>query len=925
MRKILYLFLAFAMTVSAAVMPISAEETADAFAEKKDEKAETAEAVGKDSAAYLTALGAEYLEEANLSAPASRKEFARLVSLIGGYTPDESKGGIFLDVEPSAETEAEDFSGYINALANAGVVSKGGGWFEPDRNITPEEAATMLVRILGYSYLADEKGGFPTGYMLASNNLGLFDNTGISGKEISMGQALKLCTNALDTDMMRQVKYGDDGEYRKDEGYTLAFDVFGIVHQKGIVESVDLSALKGKNATSPYYMTIDGISVYVNDYDTHEYLGYAVEAFYKYDRKATRNSLVWIKKSEDNYETEVAVEDVKGIDSGRFEYYNDNNKTKTKSFNPLLPVIYNGTATGEAFDMSIISGKQGKIRLLDNNNDNTVDVVFIEAYTDLVVGSVSTSDKRVYDANNSSKYLDIDTRTNYPYTVLYDTLGKEISLAEIGRGTVLSVFDYKTDADQGYLKIYASNTTADGKIEKIVKKDGSVRVTVGGKEYRLTDDCEMRCINKLTPGSNVILRLDYYGYAADVKASDALSFGYLIAAKLEKSLDNWYRFRIYTTEDEVKEYTAANRIGLNNNTYDNGDITLLNSLVSSSHVIYPGGPADCTAQAIRYRLNDKGEVAYIDTVYTKDGIPATADTIESDDALYMGASGNYRYREGGYIFGGKFLAKSTTMFLGCPLPGGKTDFTDSENYMFAPIKTFVGGSYYTATPYYVSDNSMAADFVVYDNEGAASISETTYLCVVKQVEKYWEKNENYTRLVIVGRNGEESTLCKEDMTFSRGTAASTAAESLPATLRPTDLKAGDVIRYTSNQRGYVTNIILYYRLADSMPVTSVSDSFNSSFSLYYGYPLRKTEDGLSLYKTENKGDLDSVTDSMCEIVPRYNYCSYIIYDSNWKDGKENVSAASYEDIIAYKDSKLDCTKMVVQTDIGTPRIMIIVK
>jgi len=250
---------------------------------------------------------------------------------------------------------------------------------------------------------------------------------------------------------------------------------------------------------------------------------------------------------------------------------------------------------------------------------------------------------------------------------------------------------------------------------------------------------------------------------------------------------------------------------------------------------------------------------------------------------------------------------------------------DAENYNYVKLNSFSSGTYYTARPYYITDNALAADYVVYDNSGSATIENVVYISVVKQIEKYWEDGTNYTKLVVVGRNGEASILCKEDFTFARGTAASEEAKKLPTTLKPTDLKAGDIIRYNVNQKGYATAMVLYYRIADNMKVTAVSDAFNSSFSLMMGYPLRKYSDGFSLYKTLSKDDMAAVTDSMCDIIPNYAYCHYVIYDSKWKDDKEKVSAGGYDDIMGYKDTVLDCTRLIIQTDIGTPRVIVIVK
>lgn len=930
MRKILYLFLSFAVAVTALCVPIAAEEA-------PVPEAVSAVTFADDAVGYLKALGADWLEDADLTAPTSRKEFARLVCLIGGYTADTENGGFFLDVESPEDSSAADFSGYINALANVGIVSKDGGWFEPDRNITKQEAATMLVRVLGYQYLADEKGGFPTGYMMTASNLSLFDGVDGTDDGITMDAAVRLCVNALDTDMMVKIAYGEDAMYKKQEGHTLAYDVFGIVHYRGAVNAVDLSALKGANPTNPYYMTVDGIDIYVNDFETAEYLGYGVDVFYKYDKGAGRNSLIWIYKSADNDELVVDVEDIKSISDGVLEYYTADGsyKTKTKSYNILSPLIYNGVATSKAFNKDILQygeegnkkDKQGKVRLLDNNNDGKIDVIFADVYTNLVAGTVNKSENRVYDANNSSRYLDLDTTTNYPYTVIYNNAGDEITAADVAKGSILSVFDYQDDADQGYLRAYVSNETASGTIDKIIKKDGILKITVGGSEYSVTDDCEDACKNMISAGSQVILKLDYYGYCADIDASDALSFGYIIAAKRETGISGRYLFKLLTADGQVVERLSALKIGVDNVNYKDADADVLNRLLLASHEVYPSADPNCTAQPIRYRLNDKGEVAYIDTVYNKAGVKATADTIESDDALYIGTLGNYRYRESGYIFGGKFIAKTSTVFLGCPMPGGMADYIDGNKYMYVTVKNMVGGTYYDAVPLFVTENPIAADYVVYDNEKSAAYSETTGVSVVKSVERYWENDTDYTKLTVADKTGEVGILCEDDFTFSRGTVSGDKANALPDTMKPTDLKAGDVIRYSTNARGYVNNITLYYRIDGGFKVNTsgVSEIFNASFSLRKGYALKKTDDGFSFVTADSKEALGSATDDSAEIIPVYSGCTYIVYDGDYRDGDVNVKVGSYEDIIAYKDSAVDCTQLMVHTNIGTPYAVIIIK
>ena len=920
MRKVLYLFLTLALAVSSVCVPVvSAEQSA---------AAETA-IVGADAAGYLAALGAGELEGVDLTAAVTRKEFAKIVCIIGGYSADNADEGFFIDVETPASAEEgeglqEDYSGYINALAQAGIVSTG-GWFEPDREITAEEAATMLVRVLGYTYRADEKGGYPAGYMLTAGNLGLFDNTGDVSAVVTKGAAAQMCANALDTDIMRKVIYGDTPEYKVERGYTLAYQVFGIIHLRDVVETVDLSALKGKNPTNPYYITVGGTSIYVNEFETQDYLGYSVDAYYRYDKNASRNSLIWISMSYYNDEIVIAIDDIKNIADGTIEYYNENQRVKTQSIGRLLPVIYNSTATGAAFNMDLIKDKEGRIRLLDNDGDGNTDIIFVDAYTDYVVGTIDKSGKKVYDGHDNTRSLGIDNSVNYPFTIIYNEYGEEINIGDIKIDSILSVFDYQEDADQGYLKIYVSDEVVTGVLTKIKESDGAVRVTVNDEEYVLTERCEAYCMNQLNAGSNVSLRLNHYGYVADIKSASDMQFGFLVAGKQEGNIGKWLKFRIYTESDTLIEVRAADRIGLNNNNYSSGDIKVLDSLISSSHAIYPKGPSDCCAQPIRFKLNSDGNLSYIDSIYTNEGIAATAADIDGDDALYKGSGGDMRYREGGYIFGGKFLARTTTVFMGCPSPETVTDYTNEEKYMTGTLKSFVGGNTYTVTPYFVTENSMVADYTIYDSEKAKAISELTYISVVKGVETYWENGEEYIQLTVIGQGGEKNILCKKDFTFARGTAASPEAEKLPATLKPSDLKKGDVIRYVTDMRGFVGNIILYYRIADNMSVTTAPTVFYSSFSLRCGYPLKKSTEGFSFLLTENMGDLLTMSDDMCDVIPNYANCSYVVYERNWRDGEDNVTTGSYDNIMSYEDTGIECTKIIVQTDVGTPRVIVIVK
>ena len=85
------------------------------------------------------------------------------------------------DNMPAGEVSYKDVSPedtYYNEIAIAdtlGIISKS-DTFEPDKPITYEEAAKILVCMLGYEYPAGQKGGYALGYISMANDKKLFDN-----------------------------------------------------------------------------------------------------------------------------------------------------------------------------------------------------------------------------------------------------------------------------------------------------------------------------------------------------------------------------------------------------------------------------------------------------------------------------------------------------------------------------------------------------------------------------------------------------------------------------------------------------------------------------------------------------------------------------------------------------------------------------
>ena len=83
------------------------------------------------------------------------------ITAMGMETAAQSSAGLAIYDDVNQEHWA---SGYITALYRQGIVNGDeNGNFNPENNVTYIETAKMIVNSLGYSVLAEDAGGYPSG------------------------------------------------------------------------------------------------------------------------------------------------------------------------------------------------------------------------------------------------------------------------------------------------------------------------------------------------------------------------------------------------------------------------------------------------------------------------------------------------------------------------------------------------------------------------------------------------------------------------------------------------------------------------------------------------------------------------------------------------------------------------------------------
>lgn len=157
-----------------------------------NENAEYAEAVD-----YLSNIGIFSGDDKgnfNPNSPVTRAEIATIICRMLGETEDLPSSTVFTDVPIGHWANV-----YVGKAVELGIVSGyGDGRFGPSDNVTYEQALTMIVRAMGYSDYAVEKGGYPDGFMSIATDLGYTtDLQAEKGEQMARWKIAVIVSNAL--------------------------------------------------------------------------------------------------------------------------------------------------------------------------------------------------------------------------------------------------------------------------------------------------------------------------------------------------------------------------------------------------------------------------------------------------------------------------------------------------------------------------------------------------------------------------------------------------------------------------------------------------------------------------------------------------------------------------------------------------------
>lgn len=479
--------------------------------------------------------------------------------------------------------------------------------FAPDNNITGVQALKIVCMALGYEPLIDYNGGYPDGVLAVSSELRLLEHLENGTDEpITRGEVAWLIYEALHKDVLTKTVFTENtllGEVTK--GENLLKLNHNVVSSTGRVLATDHSSLtNGGGALKDGYIKINSVIYREGAQNSDEFLGLDVKFYYQTDGEDVDKIIYMIpdKKIEMIELDSISIADYDEY-SRVLSWYDEKDDIEKITILSTADVIYNNKAISTYTKKEIVPS-EGRIVLYDlDGDDETAELVKIYAERIGVVKGINEKDGEIYILN-SNEPVTFDKEKD-DFEIYSSETNEKMDMSELKAGDVLNIME-STNEGKKVVTIYVTKSFVRGTAEIMTKDEIVIKGKTYKKAYNLSD---------VSVGSKGIFYFERNGKIAYFDGSDAdeAKYGYLMKVREATDIDNNLEVKMYTSEGEFKEFIInedAVLDGLEIKNYDDLVIKLSQS----------GRVANAYHQAVKYGVNVKDEIIYIDTTSQSGGI-----------------------------------------------------------------------------------------------------------------------------------------------------------------------------------------------------------------------------------------------------------------------------------------------------------------
>ncbi len=867
------------------------------------------EAMQSGDMIFLKSLGFVDYDKNEID-PLTRIELAGIYySILAGNEnpPSFSASGKFSDVS-GTDAAVADFA------SDCGIMTgTGNGMFSPDDNVTYIQLIKTVVSFLGYDAVANQSGGYPSGYYLTGSQLGLcLDPPHDYNTELTFAKAATVLKLAVNCDLLTDMSF--DGTYTK-ENVNWLERYCGILRYDGIVYANYLTNIANDNKMEYNRVTVGNevFDIGENAGSIRDMLGFRVDAYYRINSGGRKEICYFDKISGES--RVIEGKNIVSLSGSKLEY-DDGKETKALNLDKNAIVIYNGSVlknyTGDIFDVYQSQNLDGFVTFMYNNGDSKADIISIDAYESYVVSQVI--DDVIYNEYTPGKTVDI-SRYEDGEILIESILGENLKPSDIEKGDIINV---SRDAYGVCKKITVTIDTYVGTLNSFEAGE-EISLTVDGAVYTLSRSLgAVIDTSKLVNGNKIKLFFNKDARICGIETEDydTYDIGYLVGVKKEKLKDT-YTLKIFTSGGSFIEFETADKIALENT----GTKLKPEALFDVSNPSNPGlitytSGGDVVRAPIYYKtLPGTSKISRM-CLYDETAVrprDCTSDTYVKDNCIYMhegfdgiGSHGLY-YRSSTKSFGAKLLFGGSTVIFYVPTEENRSD--DSG--------------------YYVEDTSFFGDNSTVKFEAYGSNSESPLIEVGVIKAGRWVLGSEIgfdSNVMVIGNiskvideeTGDEMYALSgchygSNVKYLAFDDAVSYVEASPGKT----LGNGDIIMFNPDKNNKIRNIDVLFRLEgktfefNSNPSDA---SYSASKRFAYGKVIYKDDNFLTIEIP--KADGTSTTES-------FPLSSFRFVECKGEGDKLTVSLAGADKIFDEKNFGDSASYVFVHTRIGDGRTIVI--
>ncbi len=751
MRKILSLFLIFTMIF-----------TLPAFASQSD---------AHDSAPYqlLSQLGVTLDVAGNADGNVTRAEFTAMIvrgANMLGLTPDTT---VFEDCSNSP------FNTEIHIAKALGITNgTSPNLFSPDLTVSTSVAAKMAVTALGYSDKAEAMGGYPTAYLKLASSLKLLSGVEAQGDVISLNDAYILIYNMILADAA-VVSGVEDGNLivNTSKGVNLLSENFGYTHVEGVVDTV---WEHGINYASDSGNSIEiAGSFYKTDFDFTHLLGYNVDAWC--DKDGFIRAVV---PTDSNKSQNFDSDDVVSYSSHTLRVYDEEtDREKSYAMEKGFSFIWNGRVIAHCDND--FKFPDGTINLVDNNGNGKYDFVIANKKEHFVVAGINAVNNVIYDEKSPMKSISLQNDDNYTVSLLVN--GISAGVYDLEENMVCEVL---MSRDGGLCKITAQPSMVSG----VVSEKGTDYCIIDGKEYKYTSYFNSLGITlSIGTSYDLLLSSDKRIVSVANLSQSAMQYGYYLDYSKKGGLDSTVSLKIMTAAGEIATFEVKEKLMLDGSPIDASSSTLRDKLKTGDIPKY---------QVVRYKESN-GMITHLDTAEAADAAWTVGQWKPDDNSLTKFVDKKAVHYRSSVAFGIPNVSFKNAVIFEVPQDlKTKTDVKYSDElFSITGTGTITNDTTPTVDAYDYDERYLPAVIVIYratDSSNLKTPSGSSVGYMVRELSDAIDSEGAQLKLLKVFGGGKYKQFFIDPASYNQ----MVIQGSIPS--------HGDIVRLTTNSKGYVVGI-----------------------------------------------------------------------------------------------------------------------